>query len=116
MTSVDSEEFVKARLDADGTPRTEKAARNASKFNARLWRRKVAHVEAEDAMIKRTLAAAYRHLATRVADEQAATLMEMAAKVEALGYTEECCPVCLEVTCDGSCPLAPVRNRNWNTL
>ncbi len=116
MTSVDVEEFVKARVDADGTPRTEKAARNAAKFNARLWRRKVAHVEAEDALIKRTLAVAYRHLATWADDEQAAVLMEMAAEVEALGYTEEHCPVCSQATCDGSCPLAPVRNRNWNAL
>jgi hypothetical protein len=64
----------------------------------------------EAAIVKRTLAAAYRQAATWIdnpADMQ--VLHALADAVEAFEPGDACCPCCEEVTCDTGCPLEPVR-------
>lgn len=66
--------------------------------------------KAEAALIKRTLAAAYRQQAGWTDDSAAQREFEdLARGVEAVDGTEGCCPCCQEVTCDTGCPLEPVR-------
>lgn len=68
------------------------------------------HADTEAAVIKRTVAATLRQVATWIGvhDNDEAALYDMAAEVDAFD-DEACCPCCQEVTCDEGCPLAPVR-------
>ncbi|MFB7222370.1 hypothetical protein [Streptomyces sp. NPDC056227] len=57
------------------------------------------------------VAATLRVVAEQVRDqEDRADLLATADRVEASTYAD-CCPLCQEVTCDESCPLAPVRKQ-----
>jgi hypothetical protein len=67
--------------------------------------------QAEAAVVKRALAAAYRQQAEWTDDSVAQReFNDLAGQVEAVDGTETCCPCCQEVTCDAGCPLEPVRS------
>jgi hypothetical protein len=66
----------------------------------------------ELAVVKRTLAAAYRQQARWTDDSRAIQdFLDLASQVEAFEPGDTCCPCCEEVTCDTGCPLEPVRRR-----
>jgi uncharacterized protein (DUF885 family) len=66
--------------------------------------------DAEAAVIKRTLVAAYRQLAEWIDDYDAKAVRRLAIQVERLDGSETTCPCCAETTCDRGCPLASVRD------